>query len=561
MPEYVLRVENIKKSFGGVEALKGVSLEIRKGEIHCLAGENGCGKSTLIKIVSGVYEPDGGSVELLGKRYAKLVPMEAIARGVQVIYQDFSVFPNLTVMENLALNMELMAERKLVNYKRIRSIASEALAKLGIELDLDERVENLSVADRQLIAICRALLHDAKLIIMDEPTTALTKKEVKALFAIIKRLQAEGLSILFVSHKLDEVFEISERYTIFRNGQNVAAGETGSLERKDFVRYMTGREFDDERYGPPSSVPWPWPRRACRSTAPSRTSPSSCAPARSSASRASSAPAAPSSSRALFGIYKPTAGSIEVGGKPAKIRSVKSAIRHGIGYVPADRITEGLFLPQSIARNTVVSKLDRLSGPLGFLKRKPLASEVERWVGELSIATKDPSLPVQTLSGGNQQKVVLARWLANDLSVLILNGPTVGVDIGSKYDIHARSSAPSQSGGLAIIVISDDLPEVLACASRIIVMRGRPHSPGARPGLHHRGEARRDLHGRRLILRRRSMFNLKRLSRMSEPYVFGAILLLSILIQARSGQFFTGNNLVDLTRSMVVPALLRHRRP
>jgi simple sugar transport system ATP-binding protein len=471
MPEYVLRADSVKKSFGGVEALKGVSLEIRKGEIHCLAGENGCGKSTLIKIVSGVYEPDSGSVELLGKRYAKLSPMEAIARGVQVIYQDFSVFPNLTVMENLALNMELMAERRLVSYKRIRSIASEALAKLGIELDLDERVENLSVADRQLIAICRALLHDAKLIIMDEPTTALTKKEVKALFAIIKRLQSEGLSILFVSHKLDEVFEISERYTIFRNGQNVATGETGSLDRKDFVRYMTGREFADERYRPAKLGPVALAAKGLSLDGAFQDLSFELRSGEILGITGLLGSGRTELVQTLFGIYEPTAGSIEVGGKPARIRSVKSAIRRGIGYVPADRITEGLFLPQSIARNTVVSKLDKLSGPLGFLKRKSLSSEVERWVGELAIATMDPSLPVQTLSGGNQQKVVLARWLANDLSVLILNGPTVGVDIGSKYDIHALLRSLAERG-LAIIVISDDLPEVLACASRIIVMRG-----------------------------------------------------------------------------------------
>jgi simple sugar transport system ATP-binding protein len=471
MFENILKVESIKKSFGGVEALKGVSLEIRKGEIHCLAGENGCGKSTLIKIISGVYQADAGSIELDGTSFARMSPMDAIARGVQVIYQDFSVFPNLTVMENLAINMELMAKRKIVSYRRIRSIAAEALAKLGIKLDLEERVENLSVADRQLIAICRALLHDAKLIIMDEPTTALTKREVKALFAIIKRLQSEGISILFVSHKLDEVFEISERYTIFRNGQNVATGETGGLDRKAFVRHMTGREFADEAYRPAELGEVALAARALclRGGFEDLSFELRCGEILGITGLLGSGRT--ELVQTLFGIYKPDSGHIELRGERVKIRGVKSAIRHGIGYVPGDRLTEGLFLPQSIARNVVVSKLDSLSGFLGALKGRAIDAEVDRWVRELSIATQDPSLPVQTLSGGNQQKVVLARWLANDLSVLILNGPTVGVDIGSKFDIHALLRSLAEKG-LAIIVLSDDLPEVLACASRILVMRG-----------------------------------------------------------------------------------------
>ena len=228
---------------------QGRDLEIGKGEIHCLAGENGSGKSTLIKVISGVHEPDAGTIEVEGRRFNRL-PIEAIALGVQVIYQDFSVFPNLSVMENLALNMEVMDNRILMNYRRARSIAAHAVSQIGFDIDLDERVENLSVADRQLIAICRALLQDSKLIIMDEPTSALTKREVKALFAVIKGLQSRGISILFVSHKLDEVFEISERFTIFRNGENVASGSTRDLDRRTFALHMTGREFQMESTGP-----------------------------------------------------------------------------------------------------------------------------------------------------------------------------------------------------------------------------------------------------------------------------------------------------------------------
>ena len=471
MAASALRVEGITKSFGGVQALKGVSLEINSGEIHCLAGENGSGKSTLIKIISGVYEPDSGGIELYGRHFSRLNPKEAIRLGIQVIYQDFSVFPNLTVMENLALNMELMHNRKLMNYRRARTIASNAVSQIGFKVDLDERVENLSVADRQLIAISRALLQEAKLIIMDEPTSALTKKEVKALFEVIKRLQSRGLSILFVSHKLDEVFEISERYTILRSGENVASGNTKELDRKTFAFHMTGRQFADERYKSVSagSTPILSVKGLSRNGAYSDISFDLAA------GEILGITGLLGSGRTelvetLFGILQPDSGRIEIKGKEVKIKSVKAAIRQGIGYVPADRLTEGLFQPQAINRNLVISVLDQLSGRLGFLRRRAIADTTSKWIKDLSIATKDPMLPVRTLSGGNQQKVVLARWLANDLSILMLNGPTMGVDIGSKYDIHVLMRKLAASG-LAIIIVSDDLPEVLACASRILVMR------------------------------------------------------------------------------------------
>lgn len=471
MAASALKVEGIAKSFGGVQALKGVSLEIQAGEIHCLAGENGSGKSTLIKVISGVYEPDAGVIEINGRSFSHLNPKEAIGLGVQVIYQDFSVFPNLTVMENLALNRELMQNRKLVNYRRARAIASDAVSRIGFAVDLDERVENLSVANRQLIAISRALLQEAKLIIMDEPTSALTKREVRALFEVIKGLQSRGLSILFVSHKLDEVFEISERYTILRSGQNVANGNTGELDRKTFAFHMTGRRFADERYAA-ASVGEP-PILSVEGLSLSGAYSDISFSLR--AGEILGITGLLGSGRTelvetLFGVLRPDSGKIEIRGKEVKIKNVKAAIRQGIGYVPEDRLTEGLFLPQAINRNLVISVLDLLSGRLGFLRRKAIAATTEKWIQELSIATKDPTLPVWTLSGGNQQKVVLARWLANDLSVLILNGPTMGVDIGSKYDIHMLMRKLAASG-LAIIIVSDDLPEVLACASRVLVMR------------------------------------------------------------------------------------------
>ncbi|MDR1956477.1 MAG: sugar ABC transporter ATP-binding protein [Treponema sp.] len=471
MAEYILRAENIKKSFGGVEALRGVNLEVGRGEIHCLAGENGCGKSTLIKIISGFYEASEGTIEIQGRRFSKLNPSEAIALGVQVIYQDFSLFPNLTVMENLALNRELSAKRTLVHYSRMRQTATEAMGKINFKADLDERVENLSIAEKQLIAICRALLYDARLIIMDEPTTALTKKEVRSLFVIIKKLQSQGIAILFVSHKLDEVFEISEGFTILRNGMNVAAGRTSELDDKQFAYYMTGRNFVEGSFTPASVSAEPVLQVSALTQQGTYQDISFAL----YGGEILGITGLLGSGReelvqTLFGIGRSDSGSIAVNGKVVTMRKVGDAIALGIGYVPADRLTEGLFLPQSIGRNMIVSGLRRLSNAAGFLYRDRISREIETWTAEMSIAAADYEREVKTLSGGNQQKVVLARWLANDLKLLILNGPTVGVDIGAKYDIYGllRNLAFK---GLSIIVISDDLPELLACCNRIVVMR------------------------------------------------------------------------------------------
>lgn len=476
MSEYILRANNIKKSFGGVHALAGVSLDIRKGEIHCLAGENGCGKSTLIKIISGVYTQDGGTVELDGVLQSKITPSSAIAAGIQVIYQDFSVFPNLTVMENLAINKELRAPTPFVNWKNMRKYAEEAVSKIGFQVDFDDLVEDLPVADKQLIAISRALLNDAKLIIMDEPTTALTKKEVKALFAIIKKLQAEGISILFVSHKLDEVFEIAERFTIFRNGHNVTTGNTCDLDYRKFSHYMTGRDFSENfdhqstPFGDFNNLETVLETRGLGLKNGFKDISFKLKKGEILGITGLLGSGRTELVQSLFGHMPYDSGQVFVKGKPVTIKSIGDAIRNRIGYVPEDRLTEGLFLIQSIYANIGVSKLDEYSNHLGMVEETKLTEETDKWISQLSIATSDPSRPVNTLSGGNQQKVVLARWLANDLDILILNGPTVGVDIGAKYDIHALIRKLAEKG-LSVIIISDDLPEVLENCHRILVMR------------------------------------------------------------------------------------------
>lgn len=471
MSEYLLKAVDISKAFVGVQALDAVSLAIRPGEIHCLAGENGCGKSTLIKIISGVYQQDAGYIEFNGKRFTRITPLEAIAMGIQVIYQDFSIFPNLTVMENLAFNTELAAGRRLVNKRRMRTVAEEALSKINFDIELDRLVGSLSVAEKQMVAICRALMFDAKLIIMDEPTTALTRKEVRALFEIILKLKEQGIAILFVSHKLNEVFEISERFTIFRSGKHIVSGNTSELDDRKFSYYMTGREFDAEPFRPRyeggecvlevenlaiegafEDVSF----RLCRGEILGITG-------LLDSGRSELA-------LALFGLRRSTGGRILVKGKEIAMGSPRDAIEAGIGYVPEDRLSEGLFLPRSIADNIVISEIDRLTGALSVLDFQRYRQEVEDWVRALSIATPDPENACSTLSGGNQQRVVLAKWLACKPDVLVLNGPTVGVDIGSKHDIH-RILQRLANEGMAVIIISDDLPEVLQNCSHLLIMK------------------------------------------------------------------------------------------
>ena len=471
MAQPLLRAVDICKSFSGVQALKHVSLEIQPGEIHCLAGENGCGKSTLIKVISGVYQQDSGYIEFAGKRFGKITPRDAIASGIQVIYQDFSIFPNLTVMENLAFNTELADGHKFVNRKRMRKIAEEAIAKINFDVELDRLVGTLSVAEKQMVAISRALMFNARLIIMDEPTTALTRKEVQALFKIILHLKEQGIAILFVSHKLNEVFEISERFTIFRSGELVVTGNTKDLDDRKFSYYMTGREFEDKLFTPQNLSEKPvLETKGLGLTGFFEDVSFALRKGEILGITGLLDSGRTELALSLFGIRPADKGALLKDGAEVHLNSPQDAIRARIGFVPEDRLSEGLFLPRSIADNVVISEIDRLASGVGVLDRSKRSAEIDRWVKELAIATPDPNNACSTLSGGNQQRIVLAKWLACNPDVLVLNGPTVGVDIGSKHDIHAILQRLANEG-MAIIIISDDLPEVLENCSRLLVLK------------------------------------------------------------------------------------------
>lgn len=476
MSNEFLVVNKVSKTFAGVHALENVSLTIQRGEIHCLVGENGSGKSTLIKIISGFYQPDAGEIIVNGKSYSHLSPIEAIRLGIQIIYQDFSLFPNLTVAENLAMNDELERNARFVNWKQVQRIAQTAIDRLGVKLDLNADVEELSVADKQLVAISRAILHDAKMIVMDEPTTALTQKEVESLFRIIKNLQSEGIAIVFVSHKLQEVAEISERVTIIRNGKNVANGSIAEFDRAKLIFHMTGKELEETRYHYTPLTPKPQSLFSVRQLS-RRGSFEQIGfdifPGEIVGITGLLGSGRTELASALFGLKPADSGQIEVEGRPVAIRSVQDAIRCGIGYVPEDRLTEGLFLEQSIGRNIIIGIVNELANRFGVLKNKAVNQEISHAIEYLRIKTPSPYLPVKSLSGGNQQRVVLAKWLAAKGKILILNGPTVGVDVGSKSEIHKtlHELARKQMG---ILMISDDIPELLQSCQRILLMhKGR----------------------------------------------------------------------------------------
>ncbi len=471
MSEVFLHVNNVFKSFAGVKALKGVSMTLKQGEARCLVGENGSGKSTLIKVISGVYQADSGAIECGGKSYSNLTPMDAINNGIQVIYQDFSVFPNLSVAENIAMSSLRAEKAKTVNWKRIKRDAQSALDRIGVKMDLDAKVEKLSVADKQLVAICRTLHSGVKLIIMDEPTTALTKKEVNSLLNIIRTLKKDGISTIFVSHKLDEVMEVSDTVTIMRNGEVVADGLVSDFDMSKFVFYMTGREVA-YRVFEPGYTAGEELLRVENLSAVNGFADISFTLNRGDVLGITGLLGSGRSELAqtLFGYYRATSGNIYVNGQKTAIRNIQNALKHKIGYVPEDRLTQGLFLKQPIKTNLVAAVLDRYVKKLSYIDEDGREECAGRWLKELTIKTPDSNNLVSTLSGGNQQRVVLGKWLATEPQILILNCPTVGVDIGSKEGIHdiIRELADQ---GMGIIIISDDVSEVIQTCNKIVVMK------------------------------------------------------------------------------------------
>ncbi|MCL3862080.1 sugar ABC transporter ATP-binding protein [Actinotalea sp. K2] len=472
---FALRASGVTKSYGGVRALAGVDVHVRAGEVLCLAGANGSGKSTLIKIISGVENPDHGTIELGGTSAQRLTVKEAVDRGVQVIFQDMSLFPNLTVAENIAMSARVSSNARWISERKERALARSVVERLGLRLDLDAEVQDLPVADRQLVAICRALALDVKVLFMDEPTTALTWHEVETLFRVVAQLKEQGVAIVFVSHKTDEVLDISDRITVLRNGEVVADGPTAEFDHASLVEALLGYSATEDRVLSQALA--------------------AAAPALEVEGLAATDLFADVSfslvqgevvgltgllgsgrsevAEAIFGKVPTTGGRVRVAGREVSIEGIDDALRAGVAYVPSDRLTQGVFLDQSIATNLVSATIGTVTRRGGVLDESAMAAQVDDAVRDLAIKIGEPTDPARSLSGGNQQKVVLGKWLATDPGVLILNGPTVGVDAGSKAAIMEILRRKA-SAGMAILLISDDVPELVSICHRVLfIRRGR----------------------------------------------------------------------------------------
>lgn len=468
----LLHLRNISKRFGGVRALEDVSFEVLPGEVLCLAGENGCGKSTLIKLISGVYRPEpGGEMLLDGRSIDGLSPARARALGIQVIWQDLALFPEMAVAENIAFERNLGGTPRLVNYAAMKADARRILDRLGVELDLDAPVRTLSIAQRQIVAIARALVADARLVFMDEPTASLSQAETDALLVIVRRLSADGIAVVFVSHRLAEVLDVCSRVTVLRDGRYVGTYPTAGMTQTRLTELMTGKTFDQavQMHDHAAS---PVVLQVEKLTRPGEYEDISLTIRRGEVLGLTGRLGAGRTELALslFGLTRPASGSIRLEGKALALSSNRAAIDAGIAYVSEDRLQLGLVQPQSIGDNTAITVLGRLLDVFRLISPGRRKSLIDDWVKALAIKVSDPDNAVSTLSGGNQQRVVLAKWLATKPKLLILDSPTVGVDVGARAGIFAIMHRLAQEG-MAILLISDEITEVYFNAHRILHMR------------------------------------------------------------------------------------------
>jgi len=469
----------VGKTFPGVKALEAVDFVVEAGEVHALLGENGAGKSTLLRILSGAQPPDVGEILLDGRKVTIPSPQAAQRLGIATIYQEFTLIPDLSIAENIYLGREPGA-RGLVNWKRMAEDASEVCRRVGLSRDPHTKTRVLSVAEQQLVEIARALSISARLIIMDEPTAALSSIEVERLLEIIHRLRSEGISVILVTHRLEEAKTVCDRFTVLRDGTDVGCGSIVGTPIGDIVKLMVGREVDDTRLGRME------PSRGAVAI-------EVCALSRARhASDVSSIELTDVSfhalrgevlgiaglvgsgrtevARAIFGADPFDSGSVRIGGKTIRLRSPRDAIRAGIGLVPEDRKNQALFLALSIRENLSISAQHRLVKWGQVIDRGAEVRMVEDFRRRLNIRMANREQAVGNLSGGNQQKVVLARWMALKPDVLIVDEPTRGIDIGAKAEVHAILRQMAEAG-MAVVVISSELPEVMRVSDRIITMR------------------------------------------------------------------------------------------
>jgi ABC-type sugar transport system ATPase subunit len=473
MRQTLLELKGVHKHYPGVHALRGVDLEIREGEVHGLIGENGSGKSTLIKVMTGVVQPDPGATILLkGRALTSLDAAQCLRNGISVIFQHFSLFENLTVAENIVTNKLIEQRAFFVGRGWIWRSASQALDRLGAELDLGMELGLLPIAKRQQVAIARAILCDTRLLVMDEPTSALSSEEISGLFTIIRNLRDRGISVLFVSHKLDEVLAICDRITILRDGQLV--GET--IENSDSVTIetlaslMIGKRLLTQRFNFSSSGKMLLEARNLTKKGNFRDISFSLREREVLGITGLMGSGKTELALALFGVNRHYDGELILDGRPVKIFSPTHAKSLGIGYISEERQTKSLILKKSVKSNIVITVITALLNRIGLLKDHAAQSIARDWIQRLAIKCPSMDTEVEHLSGGNQQRVVISKWLATNPRVLILDNPTAGIDISAKKEITDIIFQLAQQG-LGIIYISEEIPDVISHCSRIIVMK------------------------------------------------------------------------------------------
>ena len=466
-----LNFRRVRKVFGGVHALEDVEFAVGAGEVHCLAGENGSGKSTLIKIITGVYQPEpGAGMQVFGQTHAQITPTLVRKAGIAVIWQDLALFAEMTVAENIAFETLLGNRPRAVSYARLCAAAKAALARLEVDLDLDARLGELPIAQRQIVAIARALVSDARLIFMDEPTASLTQSETDALLAVVRTLSARGVAVVFVSHRLAEVLQISSRVTVLRDGRLVGVFPTAGMTQSRLTELMTGASFTQQVMARDTAAS----PEVLRVEGLSRRGEFSDISLTIRAGEVLGLTGLIGAGRTelchtLFGMTEADRGDIWLNGHPLRMQSNRDAVAQGIAYVSEDRLALGLIQPQSIADNAVLAVLRKITGAAGLLSAPKKAATVDHWIAELAVKNGRPGDAVSTLSGGNQQRVVLAKWLATEPKVLLLDCPTVGVDVGARAGIF-RIVRELAEKGLAILLVSDEVPEVYMNADHVLHM-------------------------------------------------------------------------------------------
>jgi rhamnose transport system ATP-binding protein len=469
MPEPLLAVRGAHKRFGGVAALRGAALDLYAGEIHGLLGENGAGKSTLLKALAGVHQLDGGTMALDGQPFEQGSTRRSMEQGIAVIYQEPSLFPDLSLAENVFVGRQPVKSRR-VSWADMRARAGALFQELGVALDPDRRAQGLSIADQQLVEIVKALSTDAKVIVMDEPTAALSAREADRLLDVARRLRDRGAAVVFVSHRLDEVFDLCDRVTVMRDGATVAEALVKDTTPGEVVRWMVGRELTElfpklpsEPAGVVLEVKGLHRTGAFRDISFTVRAGEIVALAGLVGSGRTEVV------RAIFGIDKYDDGEVHLLGERLPAGNPGEAVKRGVALVPEDRRQQGLFMPASIARNSAVVVLARLARR-GLLRSADERDLARTWAERLQLKHASLEQPVERLSGGNQQKVVLAKWLATEPQLLVVDEPTRGIDVGTKAEVH-RILSEQAAAGLAVLMISSELPEVLGMADRVLVMR------------------------------------------------------------------------------------------